>query len=134
MLRSGVDIIEIARLEQALTRHGDAFLRRIYTPAEIERYGDRPQSLAARWAAKEAVAKALGTGIGPVGWTEIEVLADERRAPTLRLSGRAAALARELGLSEWAVSLSHTDELAIAFVVATGPSHHARRRQKSEPR
>ncbi len=118
MLRSGVDMIEIQRLERALTRHGNAFLRRIYTQAEIERYRARPQSLAARWAAKEAVAKALGTGIGEVGWTEIEVLEDERRAPTLRLSGRAAALARELGLTEWAISLSHTDELAIAFVVA----------------
>jgi len=120
MLRSGVDIIKIARLERSIERYGERFLRRIYTPAEIDRYGRRPQSLAARWAAKEAVAKALGVGIGPVGWTEIEVLEDELRAPVLRLSGRAAALARELGLSEWAISLSHTDELAIAFVVATG--------------
>lgn len=122
MLRSGVDIIEIARLERALARHGDAFLRRIYTPAEIDRYRDRPQSLAARWAAKEAVAKALGTGIGPVGWTEIEVLEDALRAPVLRLSGQAENLARELGLAEWAISLSHTGELAIAFVVAIGAS------------
>ena len=120
MLRNGVDIIAIARLQRALARHGDAFLRRIYTPAEIELYGQRPQSLAARWAAKEAVAKALGTGIGPVGWTEIEVLEDANRAPTLRLSGKAAALADELNLREWAISLSHTDDLAIAFVVAMG--------------
>jgi len=120
MLRSGVDIIEIARLERSIERHGERFLRRIYTPAEIERYGERMQSLAGRWAAKEAVAKALGTGIGEVGWTEIEVLEDERRAPALRLSGNAATLARELGLTEWAISLSHTGELAIAFVVATG--------------
>jgi len=120
MLRTGVDIIAIDRLERALARHGDAFLRRIYTPAEIDHYGQRPQSLAARWAAKEAVAKALGTGIGPVGWTEIEVLEDANRAPVLHLSGRAAALADELGLREWAISLSHTDDLAIAFVVAMG--------------
>ncbi len=120
MLRTGVDIIEIARLERALARHGDAFLQRIYTPAEIAAYGDRPPSLAARWAAKEAVAKALGTGIGQAGWTEIEVLEDERRAPTLHLHGRARALAQALGLTQWAVSLSHTDELAIALVVAMG--------------
>ena len=120
MLRTGVDILEIARLERSLVRYGERFLHRIYTQAEIEAYGRRPQSLAGRWAAKEAVAKALGTGIGEVGWTEIEVLEDERRAPVLRLSGNAAALARELGLTEWAISLSHTGELAIAFVVATG--------------
>ncbi len=118
MLRSGVDIIEIDRLKQSLARHGERFLQRVYTPAEIERYRDRPQSLAARWAAKEAVAKALGTGIGEVGWKEIEVLEDDRRAPRLLLSGNAAALARALGLSEWAISLSHTNDLAIAFVVA----------------
>ena len=118
MLRSGVDIIEIDRLKQSLARHGERFLQRVYTPAEIERYRDRPQSLAARWAAKEAVAKALGTGIGEVGWKEIQVLEDDRRAPRLLLSGNAAALARALGLSEWAISLSHTNDLAIAFVVA----------------
>ena len=125
MLRTGVDIIEIARIERSLARHGDAFLRRVYTQAEIQRYGQRTQSLAARWAAKEAVSKALGTGVGPVAWTEIEVLEDALRAPALRLSGRAAVLARELGLTEWAISLSHTSELAIAFVVATGPSRPA---------
>ena len=120
MLRNGVDIIEIARLQRSIDKYGDRFLQRVYTPAEIERYGNKTWSLAARWAAKEAVSKALGTGIGPVGWTEIEVLEDDQRAPVLRLSGRAADLARELGLTEWAVSLSHTDDLAIAFVVATG--------------
>ena len=121
MLRTGIDLIEIARLERTLARHGDAFLQRVYTPAEIERYAGRPQSLAARWAAKEAVAKALGTGIGPVGWHDIEVLEDASRAPTLRLSGRAAERARALGLTEWAISLSHTRELATAVVVASGP-------------
>lgn len=120
MLCSGVDMIAIARLQQTLDRYGDAFLRRVYTPAEIERYRKQVRSLAARWAAKEAVAKALGTGIGPVSWQDIEVLANEQRAPVLHLSGGAAALARELGLREWAISLSHTDDLAIAFVVAMG--------------
>jgi len=122
MLRTGVDIIEIARLQRALDRYGEAFLERIYTPAEIAAYRDHAPSLAARWAAKEAVAKALGTGIGEVGWKEIEVLADERRAPVLHLHGRARALARQLGLTEWAISLSHTDALAIALVTAIGNS------------
>ena len=120
MLRTGVDIIDIGRVERALARHGHAFLQRVYTPAEIELYKQRTQSLAARWAAKEAVAKALGTGIGPVGWQEIEVLEDALRAPILRLSGRAAARAQALGLTQWAISLSHTQELATAFVVASG--------------
>jgi holo-[acyl-carrier protein] synthase len=118
MLRTGVDIIEIARIEQAIARHGERFLQRVYTPAEIAAYRDRPWSLAARWAAKEAVSKALGTGLGEVAWTDIEVLGDERNAPTLRLSGRALEMAQALGLQEWAISLSHTDKLAIAFVVA----------------
>ncbi|HFQ95346.1 MAG TPA: holo-[acyl-carrier-protein] synthase [Anaerolineae bacterium] len=118
MLRAGVDIIEIARFQRALQRHGNAFLERIFTPAEIAAYGHRPASLAARWAAKEAVAKALGTGIGEIGWKEIEILADERHAPALRLYGRAEALAQSLGLTQWAISLSHTDDLAIAFVTA----------------
>ena len=122
MLRSGVDIIEIERIVQALARHGDSFLRRIYTPAEIQRYRQRSQSLAGRWAAKEAVAKALGVGLGPVAWTEIEVLEDDLRAPVLHLHGNAAALAARLGLSQWAVSISHTAKLAIAFAVATGTS------------
>ena len=120
MLRTGVDLIEIPRLQRALDRHGDAFLHRIYTPAEIQAFGHSPASLAARWAAKEAVAKALGTGIGEIGWKEIEILADERNAPALRLYGRAEALAQSLGLTQWAISLSHTDDLAIAFVTAMG--------------
>ncbi|RUA16461.1 MAG: holo-[acyl-carrier-protein] synthase [Clostridia bacterium] len=130
MLRTGVDIIEIARIERLLARYGDAFLRRVYTQAEIQRYGQRPQSLAARWAAKEAVAKALGTGIGPVSWTEIEVLEDALRAPVLHLNGEAAALAARLGLSEWAISLSHTGDLAIAFVVAKDVTPAVARNQR----
>ncbi|HHB90026.1 MAG TPA: holo-[acyl-carrier-protein] synthase [Anaerolineae bacterium] len=118
MLRVGVDVIEIARFQQALERHGEAFLVRIFTPAEIAAYAHRIPSLAARWAAKEAVAKALGTGIGEIGWKEIEVLADDRHAPVLYLHGRAQELAQTLGLNHWAISLSHTQTLAIAFVTA----------------
>ena len=118
MLRIGVDLIEIERIRKVLERHGDRFLQRVYTPLEIERYGRRIDSLAARWAAKEAVAKALGRGIGDIAWRDIEVLGDDDGAPELHLYRTAASRAAELNLSEWAISLSHTDEHAIAFVIA----------------
>ncbi len=117
-MRTGVDLIEISRIQAALDRHGERFLQRVFTQRETAAYGLRPASLAARWAAKEAVAKALGCGIGRVSWQEIEVLGDDAGAPSLFLHGHAAALSAELGLSAWSVSLSHTHTLAIAFVVA----------------
>ncbi|MEJ5246612.1 holo-ACP synthase [Caldilinea sp.] len=120
MVRTGVDIIEIERVRAAIEAHGERFLRRVYTDAERVCCGDRVESLAARFAAKEAVAKALGVGVWRegVGWTDIEVLRDERGAPTLRLHGAAAALAAELGLTTWSISLSHHRTQAIAFVIA----------------
>lgn len=122
MLRIGVDLMEIDRIGQAIERHGERFFARFFTPAERAQCGDSPARLAARFAAKEAVAKALGTGIGDVRWVEIEVLTGERGRPTLALYGAAAHLAGELGLSHWQVSLSHTHHHAIAFVVATADS------------
>ncbi len=119
-LRVGTDLVEIARLEQIIARHGERFLRRIYTPQELEDCAGKLPSLAARWAAKEAVAKALGTGIGPVAFREIEVRRGPQREPTLHLHGNAAALSADLGLTEWAVSLSHTDRYAVAMVAAVG--------------
>ena len=119
-LRSGVDLLEIERLRKALERHAERFLARIYTPAERELCAGNVASLAARFAAKEAVAKALGTGLGDVAWTEIEILRDEKGAPVLVLHGKASALANELGLSQWSLSLSHTHEHAIAMAVAIG--------------
>ncbi len=117
-MRTGVDIVEIERIQAVLDRHSERFLRRVFTPQEIERYAQRTSSLAARWAAKEAVAKALGCGIGAIAWTDIEVLTDEAGAPVLHLQGKAATLSAELGLQGWSISLSHTSELAIAFVIA----------------
>jgi len=117
-LSTGIDLIEIARVEHAIQRHGERFLQRVFTPAELAEAGGNPASLAARFAAKEAAAKALGTGIGTVSWLEIEVLRPCDQPPALRLSGAAASRAAELGLTDWAVSLSHTRELAIASVVA----------------
>jgi len=119
-LKSGVDLIEIARIEAAIARHGDQFLGRVYTPGELAYCRDNRASLAARFAAKEAVSKALGCGIGEVGWKEIEVVGDENKAPRLVLHGAAERKARERGLHTWSLSLSHTQQYAIAFVVAIG--------------
>jgi holo-[acyl-carrier protein] synthase len=119
-LRTGVDLIEISRVQKVVSRHGKHYLERVYTPAELELCGKRAESLAGRYAAKEAVAKALGCGIGDVEWKEIEVLGDEQRAPVLYLHGKAAQKAVELGLTTWSVSLSHSQSHAVAVVVAIG--------------
>lgn len=119
-IECGIDIVEIARVEKALKRWGERFLRRVFTRQERLRYGVLAPELAARFAAKEAVSKALGTGVRGVSWQEIETLGDERGKPVLILSGRAAERARELGLRTWAVSLSHSRDNAIALVVASG--------------
>lgn len=119
-LRTGVDLIEISRIEEVVSRHGKHYLERIYTPAELKLCGNRTESLAGRFAAKEAVAKALGCGIGDVEWKEIEILGDEQNAPVLNLHGKAARKADKMGLTSWSVSLSHSQNHAIAFVVAIG--------------
>lgn len=119
-LRVGVDMIAVERLENAASRHGERFYRRFFTPNERELCQDHPRRLAARLAAKEAVGKAFGTGIGEVRWIEIEILHDERGRPYVVLHGDAAKLAQAMGLTTWDISLSHTHDLAIAFVVAVG--------------
>jgi holo-[acyl-carrier protein] synthase len=123
MLTVGIDMVEIARVERVLARHGDHFLERVFTPTEILYCRARPPELAARFAAKEAVAKALGVGMrmlsrDGINWQDAEIVGDVRGKPLIRLHGRAAERAEELALTEWAVSLSHTREHAIAFVVA----------------
>ena len=119
-LRTGVDLIEISRVGEVIARHGKHYLERIYTPAELEQCGKRTESLAGRFAAKEAAAKALGCGIGDVGWREIEILGDDQNAPVLTLHGAAEKKAKELGLTNWSVSISHSLSHAIAFVVGIG--------------
>jgi len=119
-LATGVDLIEIARIEEVVTRHGKHFLERIYTPAELEHCGKRAESLAGRFAAKEAVAKALGCGIGDITWQEIEILGDEQNAPYLTLTGMAEQKANEQRLKTWSVSISHSQSHSVAFVVAIG--------------
>jgi holo-[acyl-carrier protein] synthase len=119
-LATGVDLIEIARVEEVIARHGKHYLERIYTLDELEQCGKNVESLAGRFAAKEAVAKALGTGIGDVAWKDIEILGDEQNAPVLNLYGTAQQKANELGLMHWSVSISHSQSHAIAFAVAVG--------------
>lgn len=120
MLRCGIDMIEQARIAAGVERLGERFLRRFFTAGEREDCDDQPHRLAARFAAKEAVAKALGTGIGDVSWQEIEIRVNNpRKRPTLHLYGAAAALADDLGLTQWDVSLSHERDYAIAVAVAT---------------
>jgi holo-[acyl-carrier protein] synthase len=121
-LSTGVDLVDIERVRNAIERHGERFISRIFTETEQHESGGRVISLAARFAAKEATSKALGCGIGDVGWLDIEIRGDENHAPHLYLHGEGDKLARKLGLSNWSVSLSHTESQAIAFVVATGDS------------
>ena len=120
ILRTGVDLIEISRVSEVIGRHGKHYLERIYTSAELEQCGKNVKSLAGRFAAKEAVAKALGTGIGDVTWKEIEILGDELNAPMLHLYGMAEKNAKQLGLTEWSVSISHSMSHAVAVAVAIG--------------
>lgn len=117
-IQSGIDAVEIRRFEEVLERYGERFLQRVFTAQEIERYRLRSSSLAARFAAKEAVSKALGCGIGAVSWLDIEVIHDVSRQPSLILHGRALQEAETLGIQGWSVSLTHTNALAIAVVVA----------------
>jgi holo-[acyl-carrier protein] synthase len=123
MLTTGVDLVSIPRIQRALDAHGARFLERIYTPGEVLVCRGRVAELAARFAAKEAVSKALGVGMrilarDGIAFHDVEVVPDMRGKPHIRLYGRAAQRAAELDLTEWAISLSHEKELAVAFVVA----------------
>jgi holo-[acyl-carrier protein] synthase len=123
ILRTGVDLVEIARFSSAVERHGNRLLERVFTPQELAEVGEvkgKMASLAARFAAKEAVSKAFGTGIGILSWREIQILRGTEREPLLHFSGTAARMAVEQNLTTWSVSLSHTEQYAIAMVVAMG--------------
>ena len=118
MLTTGVDIIEIPRIKQVLDRYGQRFLNRVFTPDEIAYCRGRAPNLAGRFAAKEATMKALGTGVRGVSWKDIEVIRADSGAPSLRLHGRAEKRAERLQMSEMSLSISHSREYAVAFVVA----------------
>jgi holo-[acyl-carrier protein] synthase len=124
-LSSGVDLVEIDRVQRLVEHHGDRALNRVYTSAELAHCRERVPELAARFAAKEAVAKALGVGLRMMAsdgiyWHDVETLPDGNGKPFVHLHGRAAARAAELGLTEWSISLSHGRDVAVAFVIAMG--------------
>ena len=121
MLSTGVDLIEVDRVQQAIERYGERFLSRVFTDAELAYCRGRPHQLAARFAAKEAVSKMLGTGIQHpegVAWRDIQIVSDERGKPSVQLSGSAAQRASQMNLVQMSISLSHTREHAIAIIVA----------------
>ena len=118
MLAVGVDIIEVTRIQRSIDRHGGRFLDRIFTAQEQAYCVGRVERLAARFAVKEAVGKALGTGIGDISWKDIEVVNDERGRPELVLHNSAALLAEELALRQWSISMSHSDAYAVGLAVA----------------
>ncbi|MFQ5872735.1 MAG: holo-ACP synthase [Dehalococcoidia bacterium] len=110
----GVDIVEIHRIRAAVERWGERFLHRVYTPRELDYCRQRVPELAVRFAGKEAVMKVLGTGNRGVAWREVEILPIKGGKPTVQLYDRAEARARKLGLSEVAISLSHSRDYAVA--------------------
>jgi holo-[acyl-carrier protein] synthase len=124
ILGHGIDLIETTRIAQMVEKHGDRFLQRVFTVPEVAHgQGKKREAehLAGRFAAKEAVLKALGTGWAEgVGWRDIEVVALPSGAPSLRLSGHAAKLAQDKGITAWHLSISHTDSHAMASVIAEG--------------
>jgi holo-[acyl-carrier-protein] synthase len=111
----GIDIIKVDRIRGTLARFGRRFARRVLTPAEDRYVRDRPETLAGRWAAKEAVSKVLGLGVRGIGWTEVEIERLPTGQPSVRLHGRAARRAEQLGMERIAVSISHESEYAVAI-------------------
>ncbi|HEY4692216.1 MAG TPA: holo-ACP synthase [Bellilinea sp.] len=120
ILRTGVDILEIDRMDSVSPAIRRRFIQRVYTPAEREILGEDNEALAGRFAAKEAVSKALGSGIGFVRWQDIEVLNGPYGEPVLNLYGNAVKIAEALGLDTWSVSISHSRNHAVAVAVAIG--------------
>ncbi len=131
MLVTGVDIIEIPRIKRVSERYGERFTKRIYTEAELAYCRGRAPQLASRFAAKEAVMKALGTGIRGVRWRDIEVIRKRGQAPTIQLHGTALKRAELIGLDHLALSLSHSEVYAVASVV--GDSEHGNLVPRSRP-
>ena len=113
----GIDVVELDRVQRLLRRHPERFLARVYTPAEQAFCRGRVAELAARFAAKEATMKALGTGVRGVGWRDIEVLPNGRGKPLLLLHGRAQRRAAALGLADLDVTLTTARDFAAAVVV-----------------
>ena len=121
LIGTGIDLVEIGRIQRSIDRYGQRFLDRVYTPAEqvyCFRKRKSAESFAARFASKEAGAKALGTGIRyGVSWLEIEVVREVSGRPNIQFHGRAAQIALRLGVVRAALSITHTDQLAMASVI-----------------
>jgi holo-[acyl-carrier protein] synthase len=115
----GTDLVRISRLERHGSALGDAFLRRVYTPAEVELCAGDVASLAGRWAAKEAVLKALGVGIGEIPLTDVEVGRRPSGQPDLTLHAAAADAAAARGITRWSLSISHDGDYATATAIGT---------------
>lgn len=134
----GIDIVEVSRIAQLRAEHGERFLDRCFTAAErayAEPNRRADEHLAARFAAKEAVLKALGTGLREgIEWRQIEVVRDAAGCPSLRLTGQADQIARQRGVDAWTISMSHSDAYAVASVIAVshGPAPLPPRRGPTE--
>jgi holo-[acyl-carrier protein] synthase len=111
----GIDIIKVARIAETLERFGERFSRRVLTSSERRYVRDRPATFAGRWAAKEAVSKVLGLGVRGIGWRDIEIERLPTGQPAVRLHGRAAARAEQLGMERIALSISHEADYAVAI-------------------
>jgi holo-[acyl-carrier protein] synthase len=122
MIKCGVDIVRVNRLAEINPKIRARFIQRVFTEREQAQMRNNNEGLTGLFAVKEAVSKALGTGIGKVAWRDIEIVHLPTGEPTLTLHGYAKELAQSKGLEEWAISISHDGGLAIAMVVATGKS------------
>ena len=111
----GIDIIKVERIRASLDRFGARFTQRVLTPAEQRYVRDRPETMAGRWAAKEAVSKVLGLGVRGIGWRDIEIERLPTGQPAVRLHGRAHARAEQLGMGRIAVTISHEADYAVAM-------------------
>ena len=111
----GIDIIRVSRIKDSLERFGDRFTNRVLTPVERAYVRGRPETMAGRWAAKEAVSKVLGLGVRGIGWRDIEIERRPTGQPAVKLHGRASRRAAQLGMSRVAVSISHESEFAVAI-------------------
>ena len=120
LLRTGIDLVEISRLETLAPAIRERFLQRVFASEELEVCRGLSASLAGHFAAKEAVAKALGCGIGRVGWREIVIRRGNQGEPVLELRGNARQIANEQGLNTWSISISHSRDHAVAVAVAMG--------------
>jgi holo-[acyl-carrier-protein] synthase len=120
MIKTGIDLIRTTRLEDVNPRIRERFIQRVFTQAEQAQAKDDNETLSGLFAAKEAVSKALGTGIGKVAWQDIEILHEWSGEPILHLHGNALLVAQDKGLRQWSVSITHDGGLAAAVAVAIG--------------